>query len=255
MRDTFMFQKKGNRYILHYNDKQTDIRIYPVQEGDETIKLTPDGRIVPAIIWYGEGGPAGSPEKRPYPSEKAALEGELALVKKWHFDLMNIKNVVSEIRLPAYKPIDADRFAYIMEIESVQVDTGFTIEKSGDEWKIIYDGDQWGAAKTWDEIYSIMSHIKLYLDDILAKGPTALKEFIAPYAWETRGAAKVLLDQGKATGAVIQPFGSNFLCSYNNLCLDEIFPTLEAAQTELKVRYTLDKFDNLMDQIIIEEDE
>jgi hypothetical protein len=138
-----------------------------------------------------------------------------------------------------------------IDVDNTEVDTGFIIEKSGGEWKILYDGEVWAAAKTWDDVYSVMSNINLYIADIISKGPNALKEFTAYYKWKDndKDKSKILFDGGTDTGFVIQSIGGDFLCYQNGACLNEVFPTVEAAQTEAKLRYTVDKFDSMMRQI------
>ncbi|MDR2343514.1 MAG: hypothetical protein LBD86_03175, partial [Spirochaetaceae bacterium] len=67
----FEYRMKENAYTLYIDERPTNMRIYPVQMGDEPVMLSPDGRIVPSTVWYGEGGP-GKRKRRRYASEKEA---------------------------------------------------------------------------------------------------------------------------------------------------------------------------------------
>jgi hypothetical protein len=267
-RDNYIFRCESGIHRLYFNDRLTNMRIYPVQRGDEPVMLAPGGRIVPSAVWYGEGWLEDNPlKKRRYFSEESALEGELKLITERLGGSMEETDSIEAARYPAYRAISKDRFAYVLEIEAaeadsdeiddVEVDTGFTVEKSGDEWKILYDGEVWASAKTWDDVYSVMSNINLYVADIISKGPNALKGFTAYYKWKDndRDKSKILFDGGTDTGFVIQSIGGDFLCYQNGACLNEIFPTMEAAQTEAKLRYTVEKFDSMMRQIGVGGDE
>jgi hypothetical protein len=226
-----------------------DMRVYPVQRGDEPVMLSFDGRIVSSVVWYGEGGPEDIPVNRGYVTEEAALEKELKLAGRWISDSEAESDYVSETFQSGHKPIGKDRFAAVLINRNAEIDTGFIFEKSDEGWNILYDGAVWAAAKDWDEANSVMNHIKSYIVDILSKGPNALKEFTAPYTWENKGTSKMLLDNGVATSAVIQPVSRGFLCYYKGDCSEEIFPTMEAAQAEAQLCYTGAKFKSLMEQV------
>jgi hypothetical protein len=225
------------------------MRIYPVQRGDEPVMLSPDGRIVSSVVWYGEGGPEDIPVKRGYVTEEAALEKERELAGRWILDSEAESEYVSETFQSSHKPIGKDRFAAVLIKGNAEIDTGFIFEKSDDRWNILYDGAVWASAKDWDEANSVMEHIKSYIIDILSKGPKALKEFTARYTWEDKGTSKMLLDNGVATSALIQPVSRSFLCYYKGDCSEEIFPTMEAAQAEAQLRYTGAQFESLMKQV------
>jgi hypothetical protein len=247
------FRRNGNVYTLYYDGKPMDVRVYPVQRGDEPVMLSPEGRIVSSVVWYGEGGPEDSPVKRAYISEEAALEKELEMAGRWIIDSEVESNgesdYVSETFHSGHKPIGKDRFAAVLISGSAEIDTGFIFDKSDDGWNILYDGAVWAAAKDWDAANAAMNHIKSYIIDILSKGPNALKEFTARYAWKDKGASKALLDNGTETSAFIQPASGGFFCYYNGDCSEEIFPTMEEAQAEAQLRYTGDKFESLMEQV------
>jgi hypothetical protein len=214
--------------------------------------LSPDGRIVSSVVWYGEGGPKDIPGNRAYVSEEAALERELELAGKWIVDSEvesdGESDYIAETFQPGLRSAGRDRYAVILGSGNTEIDTGFIFEKSDDGWNILYDGVVWAAAQDWDDANNAMNHIKSHTIDILSKGPNALKEFTAQYTWKDKCASKELFDNGKATGAVVQPAAGGFLCYYKGNCSEEIFPTMEAAQAETKLRYTEDKFKLLMEQ-------
>jgi hypothetical protein len=257
MRTTYEFKKKGDGYRLYFNDEPTNMRIYPVQRGDEPVMLSPDGRIVSSIVWYGEGGPEeDNPGKRRYDLEETALTEELERIDRWFYSSPEGADYFPDTVRPAYKPVSKDCFMYILEYNDAQIDTGFTIEKSDEGWNILYDGAVWGVSKTWDNVYSVMNHIKYYIGDIISKGRTAFKEFIAYYTWKDNDESKLLFDHGKATGVFVKPGPGGFFCHYDgNTGPEDVFPTLLEAKIEATLRYTGDKFQSLIDDITIEPDE
>jgi hypothetical protein len=237
------------------DEQRTDVRIYPVQIGDEPVMLSPNGRIVPSIVWYGEGGP--NREKRRYTSEEAALKKEMEQVSGWFVRKERENyNYVPEVSRPVFKQISRDRFTVAEKSGKTEVDTGFTVEKSGDVWRVLYDGVVWGITKEWENVYTVVGHIFLYTGEMIAKGPNILKEFIASYTWEDRDGSKILLNKGKPTGVTVRPGPGGFHCYYRDgdACPEDIFPSLEEAQIEAKLRYTGAEFRSIMGNIIIEDE-
>jgi hypothetical protein len=247
------FKWKKDSYRLYVNEQPMDARVYPVQRGDEPVMLSPDGRVVPSVVWYAEGGPVKT-EKRCYVEETTAVETELDMISKWYV-AGDIENEESDYELETtcigYKPIGMDCLAVIITVatedEQTDVDTGFTIAKSGDEWKIFYDGAVWGKGKKWSDVTSMMTHIKRHVGEIMMRGPEALKDFIAPYYWEGTNKSKALFDDGEKTELVVQSGYGGFICSFNGFCPEDVFPTLEEAQIEAILRYTMDKYNLSMD--------
>jgi hypothetical protein len=225
------------------------MRIYPVQEGDEPVMLSPDGRIVPSVVWYGEGGP-GQTRKRRYPTEGAALNGELNLMERWNKELEAEAGIVSVESRPfnlIFKASGKDCFTVMLgEDENDGVDTGFTVKKSeAEEWTLWYDGAVWTAAKEWEDVFAAIVRIRLHAGLIIERGPAALKDFTASFSWRDKARSSILLDRGKPTGFIIRPSGGGFFC-YHHETPEEILPTKEAAQRETVIRYAGEKFNTLI---------
>jgi hypothetical protein len=220
MRRLFQFRLTEDAYILYVNEQPSDMRVYPTHQGDEPVMLSPDGRIVPSIVWYGEGGPDQTKRRR-YTSPEAALEGELEIIQQWT-DEEEEEDEEDEESLPSeyhtfkliFKAIDIGHFAILLgENERTGVDTGFTAKKSEEgPWQVWYDGAVWGVAKEWNQVHAVMVHIELYVGAIIGKGPKALKDFIAPFSWQAQDQSWVLLDHGRPSGFIVRPSGSNYLC-------------------------------------------
>jgi hypothetical protein len=251
--NTFEFRQKGKNLDLYVNEQRTNIRIYPVQTGDEPVTLSADGRILPSTMWYAKGS-LGDDDgtTRSYVSRRAALQGEQERISKWYISYEKEKNhFIPQKLTPVIKKAGDDFFKILIKEDAI--DTGFTVEKSDNSWNFFYDGAVWGNAKTWDDTITVMGHIIFYAGSLLCKGPKALKEFIARYTWKDGNKIKTLFDDGKKTGFVVQPGYGGFICSHNGSSPEEVFPTMEEAQIEAKLRYTKEKFDSLMGQLAIEE--
>ena len=257
MNHVFEFRQKEGAYALYIDGQQTDLRIYAERLGDGPVMLSPDGRIVPSEVWYAEGGPYDR-SRRSYATEEAALQEEKERIVRWFMHSQQEQyHYVPRIIKPVFKKTDTDRLGFFMGEGEEGVDTGFRFEKSGEKntWNVCYDGEVWAVAKEWDALYSVMAHILLYVGPILAKGPSALREFTARYAWRDQDAAKSLFDQGNPTGFVIRPAGrGGFFCHYRADSPGEVFPTLAEAQIEAKLRYTKERFDSLMNSLDSEAD-
>jgi hypothetical protein len=217
--------------------------------------LSPDGRIVPSTVWYGEGGP-GKRKRRRYASEKEAFKGERELSNKFFMASKGEGHYETESDSPLFKALGIERFALMLgKDDDTAADTGFTIEKSGSVWKVFYDGTVWGTAKTWDDVHSVIAHILLYVGDIASKGPKTLKEFIAPYSWADKDGVKTLLNNGKTTGITVKPGPGGFFCHYNDSFYPEdVFPSLEEAQTEAMLHCAGGEFYSMMGNITIQYD-
>jgi hypothetical protein len=248
MRHIIEFKRVKDEYRMYVNEQPVDLRIYPVQRGDEPVMLSPDGRVVPSTVWYGEGGPRHE-GKRCYALEDEALNKEFAMMRDWFAetdaeteDEDEDSEYIPEETGIGYKPVEGGRLAVVMlierEDEEIEEFTGFTVEKSGDEWNVIYDGLVWGRNKKWSEVQSMMSHIDFCVGDILLNGPEALKEIIDRYSWTDRGTETALFDDEKNTGVVVKPAYGGFVCYFNDFCPEDVFPTMEEAQIEAVLRYT-----------------
>jgi hypothetical protein len=250
MRRIIEFRWDKDGYRLHVNEQPANLRIYPEQRGDEAVMLSPDGRVVPSTVWYGEGGPyhAG---KRGYALEEEAVAKELDMISNWFAETDTETEGEDSEYVPestgiGYKPITGERLAVVMLIKredgETETDTGFSVEKSGDEWNIIYDGQVWGRKKQWSDVQSMMSHVDLWVGDIIKEGPEALKEIIDRYSWSDRDAAKALFDGEKNTGVVVKSAYGGFVCYFNDFCPEDVFPAMEEAQIEATLRYTRDEY-------------
>jgi hypothetical protein len=261
MRRVIEFKWNKDAYRLYLNERSTNLRVYPVQIGDEPVLLSPEGRVVPSEVWYGEGGP-GNAERRSYALEKTALEEELNRVSAWltetgddtedeDEDEDEDSGDIPEITGIGYKPLDRDRLAVVFIVRredgATEEDTGFTVEKAEAKWKLVYDGAVWGNNKRWNEVQAMMSHIDFYIGDILLQGPGVLKEIVDRYSWSDRDTEKALFEDEKDTGVVVKPEYGGFVCYFNDFCPEEIFPTVEEAQIEAVLRYTRDEYSSLAD--------
>jgi hypothetical protein len=252
MRRIVEFKWVKDAYRLYLNERPTNLRVYPVQQGDEPVMLSPEGRVVPSAVWHGEGGP-GNAERRSYAREKTALEEELNRVTNWLAETGDDaededadSGDVPETTGIGYKPISDDRLAVVFfvnrEDEEIEEDTGFTVEKAGTKWNVVYDGAVWGKRKKWSEVQAMMSHIDFYIGDIILKGPEALKEIVDRYSWSDRDTAKALFEDEEDTGVVVKPAYGGFVCYFGVFCPEEVFPTMEEAQIEAVLRHTMEQY-------------
>jgi hypothetical protein len=239
--NAFQFRQNGDDLELYMNEQRTNVRIYPVKMAEEPVMLSPEGRVVPSTVWYATGSMADDDgTTRSYVTEEAALQGENERIYKWFVSYEEEKNhFVPQKITPVLRGAGRDFFKIV--ISESEVDTGFTVEKPDHGWNFIYDGIVWGNAETWSDTITVMGHIVFHLGDLLYKGPEALKEFTAQYIWKDRDGAPALFDDDQETGFVIQPGYGGFICSLNGSGSEKVFPTMEEAQIEAKLRYTKEK--------------
>ena len=254
-------------HALYINEDPTGLRIYPVQEGDEPVKLGAGGRIISALLWCAEGGPYKQ-KKRVYDSEEDALDTEIERFYRWYdrtqerlaeklSDEDGEECEYAPISLtPCFKTIGVGRHAVFLrknDDEESGVDTGFIIDYRSDgtqgqsnstPCRISYDGHLWYTV-AWPELNTTIGHIMLYIDSLLVQGPQALKEFTARYAWrQSKDGTHRLFDDGENTGIAVRSGIGGFLCYYlDGAAPQEILPTLRAAQIEAELHYIRDRLE------------
>jgi hypothetical protein len=167
-----------------------------------------------------------------------ALEGERNLLRKRYAG-------IGEQIAVDFKFAGKNRLAVVLvNIRGFVTETGFTVEKSGDTWKIMYDKEVWGTGKTIGDIYASMSHIIPPVLDILNQR-RSIKDFTLFIRWvQIQEGVYRLHDGGKVTGMTIRKLGELYCC-WDDTTLAGVFPTLAEAQQECKLQYLGRKTGNM----------
>jgi hypothetical protein len=183
-------------------------------------------------VWTAQGGSRGG--SRNYPTVEAAIAGEEKL-----FYMQRVCAAKAQSGHPGamwgmrFDPQGED-YALTM-IGSQGAEIHFTVRKYGAFWKLVYDDETVGIAKSLEEVKTVMNHVMRYIGPILKEG-RSLKAYTVSLSWTERGKAWVLLDGGKPAMVTLVKRGGLYDC-YSSINHEGTYAALEEAQWEGKLRY------------------
>jgi hypothetical protein len=135
---SFEFRRAGDGYRLYIDGEPASLRI--LHKGSRWLAMEPGGK-----------------NPRVYAAPEFALEEERKLIRK-RYDGMGEYIAVD------FKFAGENRLAVVLKKPNGLItETGFTVEKSGDAWNIMYDNEVWGTEKTIEDVYAAMSNIPIII--------------------------------------------------------------------------------------------